>query len=134
MSELSTAKKLTPKQLKALAALFETGDVSQATAAAGVNRSTFYRWANDDPLFKQAMAEAEAKALAFLSGRLVSLAGKATTVIEQVLDSPTATTPQRLRAADIVLSNLLRIRELVTLEERLQAIEANLNLRGPNEA
>lgn len=126
MSETATEKKLTQKQLKALAVLFDTGDVSQAATAAGVNRSTFYRWVNEDSLFQAAMAETEAQALAFLSGRLVSLAKKATTVIEEVLDSKTATTAQRLRAADIVLANLLRVRELVTLEQRLAAIEERL--------
>lgn len=123
MSETTTEKKLSPRQVKALASYFDTGDVSQATSAAGVNRSTFYRWVNEDPLFQAAMAEAEARALAFLSGRLVSLAKKATDTIEAVLDSKTATTAQRLRAADIILSNLLRVRELVTLEERLTALE-----------
>jgi hypothetical protein len=123
MNETATEKNLTPRQVKALASYFDTGDVSQATGAAGVNRSTFYRWVNEDPLFQAAMAEAEARALAFLAGRLVSLARKATDTIEAVLDSKTATTSQRLRAADIVLANLLRVRELVTLEQRLAALE-----------
>lgn len=126
MNESATDKKLSAKQVKALAHYFDTGDVSQATSAAGVNRSTFYRWVNDDPLFQAAMAEAEARALAFLSGRLVSLAKKATDTIESVLDSKTATTAQRLRAADIVLGNLLRVRELVTMEERIARLEKTL--------
>lgn len=123
MSETATEKKLTPKQLKALASYLDSGDATQAGAAAGVNRSTFYRWANEDPLFKAAMAEAEARALALAASRLARLADKAVSTIEDVLDSKTATTAQRLRAADIALGNLLRIRELVTLEQRLTALE-----------
>lgn len=130
MNESATEKKLTPRQVKALASYLDTGDVTQASAAGGVNRSTFYRWTNEDSAFQAAITEAEAKALALLSGRLVSLAKKATDTIESVLDSKTATTAQRLRAADIVLSNLLRVRELVVLEGRIKALEEAQQSRG----
>jgi hypothetical protein len=118
-----TEKPLTPKQIGVLTALFETADISQAADVGGVSRRTVHRWLAEDSAFQAAMAEAETKALARASGRLVRLADKALSTVENVLDSETATTAHRLRGADIALGNLLRLRELITLEARLEAIE-----------
>jgi hypothetical protein len=131
MTDNQTPKKLTAKQVKALTAYFDLGEVEAACKEAGVNKSTFYRWSSEDEAFQAAMKEAESQALTMIGGQLVALASRAGEVLKSVLDSQTATTAQRLRAAEIVLNNLLRIRELVTLEERVAALERGINNGKP---
>lgn len=123
MSDRATDKKLSTRQIRALTAYYDKGDIDAACKEAGCYRSTFYRWMADDELFQAACKDAESRALAMLSGQLVALASKAGQALFDVFDSATATPAQRLRAAEIVLSNLLRIRELVTLEERIARLE-----------
>jgi len=118
-----TEKNLTPKQRRAIQAILLTGNVKQAAEAADVNRQTFYRW-RKLPHFQRALKEAEAAALADLSRRLVGLSDKAAKALEAALDAPELR--YRLRASEIVLGRLLQLRELVNLEERLEALETTL--------
>ena len=122
MSELATEKKLTPGQRKAIETLFTTGSVSAAALAAGVNRATIYKWRNDET-FSLAMQEAEADAVAGLARSLAGLGESAAQALYEALQSDQKITV-RLRAAEIVTDRLLKLRELVTLEERIARLEA----------
>ena len=113
---------VTPKQQKAIEALVLSGSVTEAAKAGGVNRKTLYVWLKQ-PAFKLALKEAEATALDNLSRRLVSLSDKAAGTLETVLDDLSTSAGHRLRASDIILSNLLRVKELVDLEARILALE-----------
>jgi len=119
-----TKKPPTPKQRRALAELLTTGDKVQAAKAAGVSRRTLYRWLHQDA-FRQALQAAETEALGELSRNLVRLAGKAARTLEDAMDNAEKD-GQRIRAADIVLARLLQLRELVDIEQRLQALEERL--------
>jgi len=68
---------------------------------------------------------AEAEALAESTRRLVNLSGQALDTITEVMTDETAPAAVRLRAADTVLARLLQLRELVTLEDRIAALEEN---------
>ena len=123
MSEIATEKKLTPTQRKVIETLFTTGSVSAAALAAGVNRATIYKWRNNDATFADAMQEAEAEAVAGLARSLAGLGESATQALFDALQ-PGEKMSTRLRAAEIVTDRLLKLRELVTLEERIKALEA----------
>ena len=124
MSENDTPKKPTARQRKAITALLTTGDKNQAAEAAGVSRRTLYRWLHQAE-FRAALQLAETEALDELSRELVRLAGKAARTLERAMDSAELDNA-RIRAADIVLSRLLQLRELVTIEQRLAALENQL--------
>jgi hypothetical protein len=124
---MADSETLTPKQLQALAELLKSGNVSKAAKAGGVDRRTVHRWLAEDPGFKRAVGEAEAAALTLAASGLVRLMDKAIRVFEVVLDSSTATTAQKLRAADSVLEKVIKLRELVTLEQRVKNLEDQLS-------
>ncbi len=117
------APKLTPRQHKAVEALLLTGEVSQAAQAARVSRDTLYRWLRS-PEFQAAVNEAEGRALQTLAGRLVGLAEQAAVTLQDVMSDPKAPPGARVMAAGKVLDALLKLRELVTLEERITRMEA----------
>lgn len=121
----SVTERLSPEQLRALIALIETGDKAKAARSAGVSRTTLYRWMREDPVFQAALEDATRQALKEFSASLVRLAQKAVKALESALDSKEAAhLPQRLRAADIVTTKLLAVRELVDIEARLTELEA----------
>lgn len=126
-----SATELTPKQRRAVAALVEHGEILAAADAADVSRSTLYQWLKT-PAFMAALRDAEADALRSLTRSLVSLGKRATGVIAETMDDPKANASTRLRAADVVLTRLLQLRELVDLEERVAALEASVAAQGAN--
>jgi hypothetical protein len=103
--------------------LLKTGNITMAAEAAHVARWTVHRWLHETA-FATTLAEAESEALAELSRRLVGLGGKASDALEAAMSDEFAPRSARVRAADVVLGHLLRLRELVTLEERVAALEA----------
>lgn len=123
MSEIPTEKKITALQRKCIECLMLTGSISEAAAKANVDRSTIYKW-HRQPAFVAALAEAEAEAVQSLSRVLAGLGSLAASALVDALASDQKVST-RLRASEIVLSNLLRLRELVNLEERIRALEAN---------
>lgn len=122
MGEKVTAGELRPNQRKALEALLATGSITQAATAAGVARKTVYNWLKE-PNFGIALKAAEVEALDNLARSLISLAPAAVEALARVLDDPAATHTQRIRAAEAILSNTLRLRELHSIEARLTALE-----------
>ena len=118
-----TPQELTPKQRRAVEALLTTGEVAAAAAAAGVSRDTLYRWLKQ-PAFLAAVRGAEAAALDELSRALVRLGRTAAATLAKAMADPAAPWPTRVRTADASLERLLQLRELATLEARVQALEA----------
>ena len=123
------AEKVTTKQRIAIQTYLSTGSVASAAEAAGVTRQTFHRWRKQER-FKWALAEAEKEALESLSRALVRLGEKATETLEGAMDGAEKEST-KVRAADIVLSRLLQLRELVTLEERVSELEKKLHNHAP---
>jgi transposase-like protein len=121
MTEIATGKFITPAQRLAIEALLLSGDVTTAAAAGGVNRSTLYKW-RELPHFQQALQAAEQEAIASLSRRLAGLSDAAAKALVDGL-APTEKITTRLRACEVVIGNLLRLRELVNLEARIEALE-----------
>lgn len=122
MSEIGTQKTLAPAQRKAIEALLTCGNVASAALAADVGRTTVYRWLKED-YFIAELRSAEQEAVASLSRALAGLGDSAAEALRAALH-PEQKITTRLRASEIVIGNLLRLRELVELEERIRALEA----------
>lgn len=129
MAEQMTSESgLNPRQRKALEALLTHGHVRQAANACGVSRQTLYRWMAE-PAFASALRDAEALALDGLSRTLARLGDKAAVAVEAALDDGEAAHSVKIRAFDAVFGRFLQLRELVTIEQRLEAIERALDER-----
>lgn len=123
MTEISTEKKsVTPQQRKAIECLLTTGSITEAASAANVNRSTVYKW-RKKPEFVDALKEAEAEAVEGLSRQLAGMAEQAAGAFRDALHGG-QDIKVRLRAAESLTDRLLRLRELITLEQRVAALEA----------
>lgn len=112
---------LTPAQVKAIEALMTSTGVGAAAEKAGVNRKTLYRWLKE-PEFRLALRDVESSALHELSRALTALSKGAIAVLANTLTG-VERDPAKLRACEIILSNLLKVRELVDLEARITELE-----------
>lgn len=118
---------LTTKQRAAIAALLEGNTQGGAATAAGVGRQTVSRWLNE-PDFTAALREGSDAAIRAASARLAATTEHAVNNILATMTTPT--TPGaavRLRAADALLTQALKIREHADVLERLAALEAKIN-------
>lgn len=113
---------LTPKQRRAIEALLTSGNVSEAAESAKVSRETIYQWMKK-PVFRMALQEGTQEALERLSRSLVSLGDKAVKTLRDALDDGSSNASVRVRAADLVISKVIQIRELIDLEERVSRLE-----------
>jgi hypothetical protein len=113
---------LSPKQHQAIQALLTQSSVPNAAASGGVSVRSLYRWL-DEPTFRLALNTALDKSIDAAARGLVGLTEKAIKIVGTVLDNEQIHPATRLRAADLVLSNMLKLAELRTLAQRVAALE-----------
>ena len=110
-----------------LAALASGRPIEQAAQAAGVSKRTAYRRLAD-PRFAARLAQARDELISSALGELVEGASKAVKTLTELLDADDERV--RLAAAKSHLEQLLRLRETLTLSQRLTALERALQARG----
>jgi hypothetical protein len=113
---------LSPKQHQAIQSLLTQSSVPNAAASVGISTRSLYRWL-DEPAFRLALNTALDKSIDAAARGLVGLTEKAIKVVGTVLDNEQLHPATRLRAADLVLSNMLKLAELRTLAQRVAALE-----------
>jgi len=113
---------LPSKQRRAVAALLTEADTTAAAKAVGVSRDTIYRWLAD-ARFQAALRDAEAGAIAAVSRALVRLAERAAATLDRAMTDPAAASSTKVRAADVILTRMLQLREGAVLEERVRELE-----------
>lgn len=116
-----TQEELPIRQRKAVLVLAATGNTTRAAKEAGVTQQTVYRWL-EDPTFRNELRAAELQVLENLSRRLMDLTSKAITTLDGLLSDKNSTT--RLRAAQTIIEGALKLREIMSIEERVAKLEA----------
>ena len=114
--------KLTPRQNKAIGCILTAKNLQAAATKADIPIRSIARWMTE-PVFIAELQRRESEALADITRQLASYAGAAVGTIADLLDDgyPPAT---RLRAAEVLLNQLTRLRELTSIESRLADLEA----------
>jgi len=108
---------------KAIVALIENHTVTAAAANCGLSRKTIYRYLAD-PAFRAALREREAVLIDTATLRLLGMVGAALDALESVLADPDQPGATNLRlAAGDVLKLLVKLREVISTEDRLANLE-----------
>jgi hypothetical protein len=113
---------LSPSQARAVAALLEARNVGEAAEKAHVPARTIYRWLQT-PAFVAALRQAEGEMLDGATRRLLGMQQAALDAIEDVLQDTNTPPAVRVQAARVALDGLLRLRDALVIEARLQALE-----------
>lgn len=116
---------LSPRQRRAIAALLTAKSIDAAAKAAGVSERQLHRWI-DLPEFTAALRAAEGEALASVVRRLTVEAAGAVNAILIVLNDADTSPAVKLRAADLILSRVMSLRELSELDSRVRLVETRL--------
>jgi len=119
---MADSERLTPKQRAFIRALLTERDTRAAARAVGIGETTAYRWLKSDAI-RAAILDAEADALDAATRGLLRLSAEAVNTLDNAMSDAEAPTGAKVRAADVVLARLLQLRELVTLEDRVTALE-----------
>lgn len=114
--------KLPAKQVKAISALLSHRTQAEAACAAGIGERTLATWLTQ-PQFQTALRAAEGDAIDAAVREMLSLQGDAIDVLAGLMSDVEVKASVRLRAAQITLDNLLRLRELRNVEARLARLE-----------
>jgi hypothetical protein len=101
----------------------EHGAVSKAAAQVGISRQALHRWIKE-PEFAQELHQASSNIVLEASRRLAFLMMQAVDELEKMLNSDVPR--DKIRAAELILSHALRLRELTDIEERITALERSI--------
>jgi len=123
---VTDSDEITTDQKRAITALLSAKTVTDAATTAKISRKTLYLWMKE-PAFAAALKEAESEMLDQAVRRLASMLTTALDELDSLLKTGAKETT-RLRAVALVLERYFSIKELADLEERLNRLEANLNV------
>ncbi len=114
--------RLSPKQQNAIAALLIARDVRAAAKTAKIGERTLHRWLAE-PSFQAALQAAERDALHLGVRRLTGAMQHAIDTLLVVMANKENAASTRVRAADVVLSRLMHLKELAELQARVTHLE-----------
>ena len=117
------------KRSLAIAALLNSPTIAHAATSAGISESTLTRWLREEGFLREyrlAQREALSQAIATLE----AAAGSAVTVLRAAMLDQSATSASRVAAARVILEFSFRGAEIADLQERLEAVEAQLGEAG----
>ena len=129
----SSTEELTPKQVQAVQALMTCPTITKAAKAAEVGERTLHTWLGE-PAFRAALNRAESQALDDAARHLVSLAEKALSVVADIMNNKKTSATVRLRAAGVILDQLLKLYELRNLAQRVELLERQVQREADTES
>lgn len=124
MQEIDWTDQLTFQQMKAIRVLLSKGDITSTVRIVGCSRQTLYNWINKDVAFRGILKQHSHAVLDQVSRSLITAAENAVTLLSTTVDNPKATMTHRLRAADSILSHVIKLMALADIENRLAVLEA----------
>ena len=120
MSASARNLELTARQQRVIAALLTARSIGEAAGIANINERTIRRWL-EQPLFREALREAERAVLRNSLGRIQSLTAKAADTLESLLSAQSE--PVRVAAAKEILQRAMDAAAVQELEERVERLE-----------
>ena len=121
----------TARQKRALPILASASSIAEAARLSDVGRRTLHRWL-DDPDFRDELAKLHKEAADLARGLLQGVMLQAVLALADSLQDPN---PEiRLRAIRTALNYSVKVNDIESLRQELQALEDSLNLsEGHNE-
>lgn len=104
------------------------GSASDAARAASVTSRTIRRWRADEVIFADAIEDGRAQMLTATAGLLAATTTAAAHKLEQIIE--TGEERHALAASRVVLDQAAKYRSDRAIEDRIEALEAAVNLRS----
>lgn len=113
---------LTPRQERAILELLSRSTIEEAAKAAGVNKTTLWRWFQLEE-FHTAYMKARRESVKQAFARLQRATSEAVNTLSDVMKSATSYPAARVSAAKAILEFALKAVELEDLAERVNELE-----------
>lgn len=120
---------LSVKQRAFISELMGAKSVEDAATSSGIATRTAWRWMKS-PAILAALRDEEARLLDAATRSLVGAATGAIDTLREIHADKDVAAGVRVRAAGEILARLLQLRELVSIEDRLLALEQAHNEHG----
>jgi len=114
---------LTPQQSKVISAVLSARNITEGLKKVKVSRDTFYRWL-EDTLFKEEYNRQRSLLIEIAFDELKAATGEAAKALRELLGSQNEGI--RLKAAGVVLDNVVKFKEIEDLEARVVKLEKSL--------
>lgn len=118
-------ERLSARQMRGIAALMESPSIEHAARVVGVSERCMLMWLNK-PIFQRALRQAGQDLIDQAVRRLSALSDTAIDTLAHAMQDTEAPPATRVRAADVVLSRLMNLKELGDLEARVAKLEETL--------
>ena len=118
-------RKITKKHLKFAEMLASGATVKEASNETGISLSTGYKWNGDDAI-KEAVAQIRRGVLNGIQGRLLSAGRTAVDTLLKLCQDENAPAHVQATSARAILDCLIKVREALDIEDRIQALEEKL--------
>jgi AcrR family transcriptional regulator len=118
--------KLTPNQERAVIAMLEHPTIEGAAKAVGVNKTTLWRWLQDED-FHAAYMKARRESVKQAIARMQQATGEAVTVLQEIMNDKQALVFARVASAKAIIEYSIKAVELEDLEQRLSQLESILS-------
>jgi len=126
----TSAPKLSPKQVTALAELLVSGNVSLAAQTSGVSVRTVQLWLASK-LFAAELGSRQHLLLDTVQSRCATLVHRSLDTLAASLSDPDSRI--RVKSADTLLGRMVPVLQHVSVNRRLQAVERKLGLGDPED-
>lgn len=121
----SPTDSLTVKQTKALEFLILGNTIQESADLAFCSENSIDKWLRQKP-FSDALNFAKKTSFDCASRKLSNAFIKSVIVLETLMEDKETTTGYRIKCADLLLQNALRVAELNEMNDRLSQIEVTL--------
>ena len=125
---MSENKRISHKQVKAIAALMEHNTITDAAKATGIGESTIRRWIATSAAFRDALRDAETRLIDEAFGRLAANAFRFTSRLIENADCGNHAVETRTALGAMQLIH--KRRDEVETEQRLSELERLLKVKG----
>lgn len=120
--ENESSSGLSPGQYRALRVLLTKGSIPDTLRICNISRSTLSRWL-EKPAFKSALQEYSNIMLDSIARQLILYSEDSLKLLADTVNNDKAALSIRVRAAEGILGNMLKVASLVSIEKRLRDLE-----------
>jgi len=116
---------LTPLQMRAVAGLLGGNSIQESANLAGCSENAVDRWLKL-PQFQEALNQGKKSAFNVACLKLGNAFSLSVDTLVSLMEDKETTTGYRIKCADLILQNALRVAEIQDMNERLSQIEVTL--------